>query len=37
MGIKKSPEISWYNNGPAILHFFQLSKYHKIIKIKNGH
>ena len=29
--------ILFYINGLAILHFFQLTKYHKIIKIQNGH
>ena len=29
--------ILFYIHGPAILHFFELSKYHKIIKIQNGH
>ena len=27
----------FYIHGPAILHFFELRKYHKIIKIQNGH
>ena len=26
-----------YIHGPAILHFIELSKYHKIIKIQKGH
>ena len=26
-----------YIRGPAILHFFESRKYHKIIKIQNGH
>ena len=29
--------ILFYIHGPAILHFFELRKYHKIIKIQNGH
>ena len=29
--------ILFYIYGPAILHFFVLHKYHKIIKIQNGH
>ena len=29
--------ILFYIHGPAILHFFGVSKYHKIIKIQNGH
>ena len=29
--------ILFYIYGPAILLFFELSKYHKIIKIQNGH
>ena len=27
----------FFIHGPAILHFFELRKYHKIIKIQNGH
>ena len=29
--------ILFYNHGPAILHFFELINYHKIIIIQNGH
>ena len=29
--------ILFYIHGPAILHFFYSSKYHKIIKIQNSH
>ena len=29
--------ILYYIHGQAILHFFELIKYHKIIKIHNGH
>ena len=29
--------ILFYIHGPAILHFFVLRIYHKIIKIQNGH
>ena len=29
--------VLFYIHGPAILHFFELHKYHKIIKIQNGH
>ena len=29
--------ILFYIHGPDILHFLELSKYHKIIKIQNGH
>ena len=29
--------ILFYIHGPAILHFFEIIKYHKIIKIQNGH
>ena len=29
--------ILLYIHGPAILHFFELRKYHKIIKIQNGY
>ena len=28
--------ILFYLHDPAILHIFELSKYHKIIKIQNG-
>ena len=28
--------IFFYSHSPAILHFFVLRKYHKIIKIQNG-
>ena len=28
--------ILFYIYGPAILHFFELRKYHKITKIQNG-
>ena len=30
------PYILFYIHGPAILHFFELRKYHKITKIQNG-
>ena len=29
------PYILFYIHGPAILHFFELLKYHKITQIKN--
>ena len=30
------PYILSYIHGPAILHFFELHKYHKITQIQNG-
>ena len=30
------PSILFYIHGPAILHFFESPKYHKITQIKNG-
>ena len=29
--------ILFYIHGPATSHFLELSKYHKILKIQNGH